>query len=48
VRLREEQHAHHGGIMSQRDRLEAPIAIAIAPMTETKPLLRAWRRLVDM
>jgi hypothetical protein len=32
--------------MSQRDGLEVPVAIS--PMTEAKPLLRAWWRLVDM
>src|SRR5580698_10149298 len=32
--------------MSQIDRLGAPVAIA--PMTEAKPLLSAWWRLVDM
>ena len=32
--------------MSEIDRLAAPVAIA--PMTEAKPLLRAWWRLVDM
>jgi CCS family citrate carrier protein len=32
--------------MSQIDRLEAPAAVA--PMTEAKPLLRGWWRLVDM
>src|SRR5215472_7129290 len=34
-----------GGIMSQRDRLEVPVAIA--PVTEAKPLLCAWWQLVD-
>ena len=32
--------------MSEIDRLEAPVAVA--PMTEAKPWLRAWWRLVDM